>query len=100
MDLIRSGQAAQMNPPRVDVVHRPDRSRFEVEVDGQVAFLDYRLTEGGVVMPHTVVPSGIEGRGVAGELTRTAVAWAREQALGIDAQCSYVRGWLAEHPEA
>ncbi len=89
-----------MSLPGIDVVHRPDRSRFEAEVDGQVAFLDYRLTEDRVVMPHTVVPPGIEGRGVAGELTRTAVAWARKQSLGIDAQCSYVRGWLAEHPDA
>lgn len=89
-----------MSLPACDVVHRPDRCRFEAEVDGQVAFLDYRLTEDRVVMPHTIVPSAIEGRGVAGELTRTAVAWARERSLAIDAQCSYVRGWLAEHPDA
>ncbi len=84
----------------VEVKHEPDRSRFEAEVDGQLAYLDYRRTGDTVVMPHTVVPREIEGRGVAGELTRTAVAWAREQSLEIDAQCSYVRGWLAEHPDA
>ncbi len=84
----------------LDVVHRPERSRFEAEVDGQLAYLDYRRTDDTVVMPHTVVPREIEGRGVAGELTRTAVAWAREQSLEIDAQCSYVRGWLAEHLDA
>lgn len=84
----------------VDVVHRPERSRFEAEVDGQLAYLDYQRTGDTVVMPHTMVPREIEGRGVAGELTRTAVAWAREQSLEIEAQCSYVRGWLAEHPDA
>ncbi len=84
----------------VEVKHEPDRSRFEAEVDGQLAYLDYRRTGDTVVMPHTVVPREIEGRGVAGELTRTAVAWAREQSLEIDAQCSYVRGWLAKHPDA
>lgn len=84
----------------VDVKHEPDRSRFEAEVDEQLAYLDYRRTGDTVVMPHTVVPQEIEGRGVAGELTRTAVAWARDQSLEIDAQCSYVRGWLAEHPDA
>ncbi len=84
----------------VEVKHEPDRSRFEAEVDGQLAYLDYRRTGDTVEMPHTVVPQEIEGRGVAGELTRIAVAWAREQSLEIDAQCSYVRGWLAEHPDA
>ena len=89
-----------MNLPQVDVVHHPDRSRFEAEVDGQVAFLDYRRAGDTVVMPHTFVPREIEGRGVAGELTRTAVTWARDHSLEIDAQCSYVRGWLAKHPDA
>ncbi len=82
------------------VVHRPERSRFEAEVEGQLAVLDYVLGDGAVAMTHTVVPGELEGRGIAGELTRTAVAWAREQSLSIDPQCSYVRGWLAEHPDA
>jgi len=51
-------------------------------------------------MTHTLVPPELEGRGIAGELTRTAVSWARAQSLTIDPQCSYVRGWLAEHPDA
>ena len=84
----------------VQVENSPERSRFEAEVDGQTAFLAYEVRGSTVVMPHTVVPRELEGRGIAGELTRTAVAWAREQSLTIDAQCSYVRSWLAKHPDA
>lgn len=84
----------------VQVEHRPGSSRFEAEIDGQTAFLDYEVDGATVVMPHTVVPRALEGRGIAGELTRTAVAWAREQSLTIDAQCSYVRSWLVKHPDA
>ena len=84
----------------VEVVHRPERSRFEAEVDGQTAYLAYEQHDSTVVLPHTVVPRELEGRGIAGDLTRVAVAWAREQSLEIDPQCSYVRGWLAKHPEA
>lgn len=84
----------------VDVIHRPEQSRFTAEVDGQTAFLTYEQEAGTVAMTHTVVPAEIGGRGVAGDLTRTAVAWAREHDLTIDAQCSYVHGWLAKHPEA
>lgn len=69
-------------------------------MEGQTAFLDYVLGDGEVAMTHTVVPPELEGRGIAGELTRTAVSWARAQSLTIDPQCSYVRGWLAEHPDA
>ena len=81
----------------VDVQHLPDQSRFESVVDGTTAFLAYERQGGTVVMTSTIVPAPIEGRGVAGELTRTAVAWARAEGLEIDPQCSYVRGWLARH---
>lgn len=78
----------------VDVVHLPEQSRFEAEVEGRTAFLTYSRRNGTVAMTHTVVPRDIEGRGIAGELTRTAVAWARGESLAIDPQCSYVRAWL------
>ena len=81
----------------VDVVHRPEQSRFEAEVEGEVAFLSYERTDGGVVMTHTIVPRHLEGRGIGGSLAQTAVQWARGEGLEIDPQCSYVRSWLGKH---
>ena len=79
-----------------DVQHRPDRSRFETVVDGVTAYLTYERGPTTVAMTHTIVPPEIGGRGIAGELTRTAVEWAQEQGLQVDPQCSYVRSWLAK----
>lgn len=81
----------------IDVVHRPDLSRFEADVDGDTAFLAYERTEGAVAMTHTIVPRQLEGRGIAAELVAAAVGWARAEGLEIDPQCSYVRSWLAQH---
>jgi hypothetical protein len=81
----------------IDVVHRPEQSRFDAEVDGQTAFLTYEREGDVVVMTHTIVPPEIGGRGVAADLTAAAVGWAREQKLQIDPQCSYVRSWLSKH---
>lgn len=78
----------------VDVQHLPDRARFEAVVDGSTAYLTYEREGGTVAMTHTIVPPPIEGRGVAGRLTSTAVEWARREGLDIDPQCSYVRAWL------
>ncbi len=80
----------------VEVEHHPEQQRFTATVDGQSALLAYVPGDGSVAMTHTLVPRELEGRGIAGELTRTAVAWAREQGLEIDAQCSYVRHWLSK----
>ena len=79
------------------MVHRPEQSRFEAEVDGDVAFLSYERAGGTAVLTHTIVPRQLEGRGIAGHLARTAVDWARAEELEIDPQCSYVRSWLKKN---
>ena len=56
----------------VDVKHLPDRSRFEAQAEGLTAYLTYEKEGGTVTMTHTIVPPPIEGRGIAGELTRVA----------------------------
>jgi len=81
----------------VDVVHRPEQSRFEAEVEGEVAFLSYERTSDTAVLTHTIVPRQLEGRGIGGRLTQAAVGWARSEGLHIDPQCSYVRAWLEKH---
>ena len=84
----------------VDVVHKPEQCRFEAEVGGDVAFLSYEMQDDRAVMTHTIVPRHLEGRGIAGELTRRAVGWARAEGLQIEPQCSYVRSWLQRNPQA
>jgi predicted GNAT family acetyltransferase len=80
----------------VDVVHRPESSRFEAQVEGETAFLTYERAADGVALTHTIVPPEIGGRGVAGALATAAVGWAREEGLEVDAQCSYVRSWMSK----
>jgi len=81
----------------VDVVHRPEQSRFEAAVEGGTAVLVYEQAGDTVAMLHTVVPPEAEGQGVASALAGAAVGWARGEDLQIDAQCSYVRSWLQRH---
>jgi uncharacterized protein len=83
----------------VDVVHNSAANRFEAMLDGEQALLGYRLEGSRVVMTHVAVPPPIEGRGVAGDLTRVALDWDRGQSLSVEPQCPYVAGWIQRHPE-
>jgi uncharacterized protein len=83
----------------VSVEHNSASSRFEAELDGERAVLGYRREGSRVVMTHVSVPPPIEGRGVAGDLTRVALDWARREALSVEPQCPYVAGWIQRHPD-
>jgi uncharacterized protein len=82
-----------------DVVDNPGRSRFEVHVDGHTGELVYELDGSRLVLIHTGVPDELEGRGLAAELVRAAIARARREHLTIVPWCPYARRWLRQHPD-
>lgn len=87
----------------IAILHRDAERRFEATLDGHRGVLRYALRErpegGVVVIPSVVVDPAIEGRGVAGALTRAALEWARAEGRRVDPVCPYVDAWLRRHPE-
>lgn len=88
-----------MNPDAIAVVHHPVSGRFLADVEGHQAHLDYELIDGVMRITHTRVPSAIGGRGVAAEMTRVAVEYARTEGLKVKPICSYAETWLRRHPQ-
>jgi uncharacterized protein len=86
-------------PNEYDVVHNTEKNRFEVELDGKLADLNYVLRPGQIIYTSTHVPRSLEGRGVGSALARTALDYARENKLGVVPHCSFVRSYLKRHPE-
>jgi hypothetical protein len=81
------------------VVRNDKTHRFEVTIDGQTAFAEYNLVHDALVLPHTVVPEALGGRGIAGALAEAALAYAHEQGLKVKPFCSYIAGYITRHPE-
>src|SRR5262245_30315052 len=54
-----------------------DARRFEVVVDGGVAYLEYQRPRDAFVIVHTEVPESARGRGVGRLLAQTALEAAR-----------------------
>lgn len=82
------------------VTDAPERSRFEIEVDGERAgFAEYRLGAGRITFTHTEIDERFGGRGFAGELVTAALESARARGLAVIPVCPYVRRFLAKHPE-
>ena len=88
-----------VSPNTINVHHLEAESRFEADVAGQRAVLDYVRREQEVVMTRTFVPPEIRGRGVAEQLVRAALAWAQAEGLRVVPACSYVARFVARHAE-
>ncbi|MEX2444862.1 MAG: GNAT family N-acetyltransferase [Alkalispirochaeta sp.] len=82
------------------VHHEPDSHRFVATVDGDEAYVVYEPK--GLdrwVMSHTYTPTALRGRGIAGEVVRTALETARSDGRSVVPVCWYVEGFIQRHPE-
>lgn len=75
------------------------QSRFELDVEGAVAFANYRLAPSTVIFTHTETPQGLRGHGIASELVRGALELIRADGLKVVAACGFVVDYLQKHPE-
>jgi predicted GNAT family acetyltransferase len=73
--------------------------RFEIERNGEIAYLEYSLSGNVLVLIHTEVPEQLRGMGLASSLAETALQWAREKNLKVDIVCPTVQGYMAKHSE-
>src|SRR5947208_3080218 len=73
--------------------------RFELTLDGETAFAEYILLHDTLVLPHTVTPPALEGRGVGSALAKAALGYARLNHLKVKPFCPFIAGYIKTHPE-
>ena len=88
-----------MNLATNTVRDNKSRQRFELDVEGTMAFANYRLTPGEVIIIHTETPPALRGRGIASELVQGALELIRADGLKVVAGCGFVVDYLQKHPE-
>jgi len=79
------------------LVDNRTRSRFELVIDGQTAFLDYKRSPLGLTLVHTEVPENLRGRGFGTTLVKRAVEIGRAEGLRIIAECKFAKAILRKH---
>lgn len=83
----------------LQINHDPASGRFSTQVDGHAAELLYRRQDRHLLIDHTGVPEAIGGRGVAGQLVKAALDYARAEGLRVVPLCSYSAEYVRRHPE-
>lgn len=82
-----------------DIVLNESQQRFELDVDGHLAYAAFLRQPGVIIYNHTVVPQAVGGRGVGSRLVRHALDYAAKQGLKVRPDCSFVRSYIDRHPE-
>ena len=75
------------------------RSRYELDVDGHIAFVDYRVRPDRIVLVHTEVPSELGGRGIGSRIAKGTLDAVRARGLKAEIRCDFLNGYVKKHPE-
>ena len=82
-----------------DVSDNAAKSRYELDVDGHIAFVDYRLRPDRIMLVHTEVPPELGGRGVGSRLAKGTLDAVRARGLKADIRCDFLDAYIQKHPE-
>ena len=77
----------------------PAASRFEIDVDGELAYAEYQVDGDTITFVHTFVPETLRGHGLASRLVVAGLGAARERHLKVVPQCTVFAAYIKSHPE-
>jgi uncharacterized protein len=73
------------------------RHRYELEIDGAVAFASYREAANVITFTHTEVPEALSGKGIGSRLAKGALQLARDAGDKVAATCQFIASYLKRH---
>ena len=82
-----------------EIIKDKQGSRFVITVDGLEVYELYAEDKGTIDLYSTYTPPKLRGRGLAADVVKAALEYAKEKNLKVIPTCWYVRKYVDEHPE-
>jgi len=82
-----------------EIVDNPVKRRYELAIDGALAFVAYRRSPGLITFVHAEVPPALGGRGIGSRLARAVLETARANGEKVIPQCSFIAAFINKNPE-
>jgi uncharacterized protein len=77
----------------------PARARYELELEGGTAFVNYSRSPGVVTLLRAEVPPELESRGHGSALVRGTLELVRAEGNRVIPRCPFVVAFIRRHPE-
>jgi len=82
-----------------EVRHNEKKRMFYIEIDKDVAHLDYAITGDKMDLYHTFTPPHLRGNGLAGKIVEFAFNFAKQNNLKVIPSCPFIPSFLERKPE-
>jgi predicted GNAT family acetyltransferase len=82
-----------------EVTNNVQKLRFEIDLGGEIATLDYRHYKNDIALMHTSVPGNFKGNGLGSMLVVAALKFVRKQNKKLMLYCPFASKYVKEHPE-
>lgn len=79
------------------VTDNTGKSRFELNIDGQIARADYRISGDMLYIDYVEAPPALRGTGAAGRLMEGIMTAAAEKGYAVEPVCGYAAAWMRRH---
>jgi len=87
-------------PEVAPATENPSKSRFELTVNGETAYLQYQRTNSTMTLVHTEVPESMRGHHAGGRLVDAGIAAAHSSGLRLVVICPFARDYMRRHPRS
>jgi predicted GNAT family acetyltransferase len=83
----------------IEVRDNPERSRFDISLDGAPAgFAQYVRRSGRLIFVHTEIDPAFEGKGLGSRLAEAALDAARAEGARVVPLCPFIASYIERHP--
>lgn len=83
----------------IPLIKNEEKNRFEIQVEGHFAFIDYKVHGNDIALVHTEVPEVLGGRGVAAALVEKTLNFIKDNEKLVLPFCPYVFSFIKKNPQ-
>lgn len=83
----------------IPLVRNEEKMRFEIEVNGHFAFIDYEILDSRIALVHTSADPELKGTGAAIAVVEKTLEYIEKSGKLLLPYCPYVFVYIKKHPE-
>lgn len=76
-----------------------EEKRFVINIDGKEVYVEFDMRTNKMDLDHTYTHPDLRGKGLAAQVVRAALEYAKENNLKVIPTCSYVRSFISKNEE-